>query len=87
MEYNKLFDRGIFVLVNKNKAKEFIIPTHWVFTYKFNKEGYLVKYKAQLVIYRDLQPQLDKETYTAILVTRVFRFLIALTVYFNLDAM
>jgi len=46
LEYNELFDRGTFVPVDKNEAEEFIIPTHWVFTYKFNEEGYLVKYKA-----------------------------------------
>ena len=86
LEYNELFDRGTFVLVSKNEAKEFIIPMHWVFTYKFDEEGYLIKFKARLVVYSDLQPKRDKEMYTIILATRVFCFLMALIVYFNLEA-
>ena len=56
LEYNELFDRGTFIPVPESEAEGFIIPTHWVFIYKFDKEGYLVKFKARLVVRGDLQP-------------------------------
>jgi hypothetical protein len=62
-----------------------MILTKWVFIYKFDKEGYLAKYKARIVVQGDLQPRTDEETYVATLAARIFRLLIALTVYFNLD--
>jgi hypothetical protein len=38
------------------------------------------------MVRRDLQPKQNKETYTATLAARVFRFLMAITAYFNLEA-
>lgn len=58
----------------------------WVFTYKFNEDGYLVKYKARLVVREDLQEQYS-DTYAATLAARLFRALIALACAFNLKAM
>ncbi len=50
-----------------------MIPTMEVFTYKFNEEGYLLQYKAQIVIHRDLQPKSTYEdTYTATLTAKTF---------------
>ena len=49
-------------------------------------KGYLVKYKARIVVQGDLQLKTDKETYTATLAARIFCLLIALTAYFNLEA-
>jgi hypothetical protein len=63
-----------------------VILTKWVFTYKFDKESYLAKYKARLVVRGDLQPRQDEETYAATLAARIFRLLIALAAYFNLEA-
>jgi Reverse transcriptase (RNA-dependent DNA polymerase) len=63
-----------------------VILTKWVFTYKLDKEGYLVKYKARIVVRGDLQPRTDEETYAATLAARIFRLLIVITAYFDLDA-
>ena len=46
----------------------------------------MLKYKARLVVRGDLQPKQDKDIYTVTLVVRVFRFLIAVLVYFDLEA-
>jgi len=46
----------------------------------------LLKYKARLVVRGDLQPKQDKDIYIVTLVVRVFRFLIAVLVYFDLEA-
>jgi hypothetical protein len=45
----------------------------WVFTYKFDDNGYLIKYKARLVIKGDLQCySIHNETYAATLALKTF---------------
>jgi len=58
----------------------------WVFSYKFNKDGYLLKHKARLVVRGDLQEQYG-DTYAATLAARLFQALIALACAFGLKAM
>jgi hypothetical protein len=62
-----------------------ILPLMWVFTYKFNEDGYLTKFKARLVVRGDLQ-QVYEDTYAATLAARIFRFLVALMAAFGLKA-
>jgi hypothetical protein len=57
----------------------------WVFTYKFDEDGYLTKFKARLVVRGDLQ-QVYEDTYAATLAARIFRFLVALIAAFGLKA-
>src|SRR5205814_932149 len=63
-----------------------LLPLKWVFTYKFDQEGYLTKYKARICVREDCQPISLQETYAATLAFRVFRVLMALTVVFGLSA-
>ena len=56
----------------------------WVFTYKFDQDGYLTKYKARLVARRDLQYTLE-DTYAATLAAQTFRAVIAIVAAFDLD--
>ena len=86
LEYGILQENGAFIAVPEAEAKDFVIPTRWVFTYKFDEEGHLIKYKARLVVRGDLQPKQDEETYAATLAARVFRFLMAVAAHFNLEA-
>ena len=58
----------------------------FVFTYKFNKDGYLTKYKARCVVQGDLQKPY-KDTYAATLAVKSFQALIAIINYFGLVAM
>jgi hypothetical protein len=58
----------------------------WVFTYKFDEDGYLFKHKVWLVVRGDLQQQYGN-TYAATLAARLFRALMALVCAFNLEAM
>lgn len=62
-----------------------MLPLMWVFTYKFDEDGLLYKYKARLVVRGDLQDDWG-DTYAATLAARVFRFLMALTAAFELKA-
>ena len=56
-----------------------------MFTYKFDKTGYLIKYKARIVVHEDLYQNQQAETYAATFATRVFRTLMAIAAYFDLD--
>jgi hypothetical protein len=57
----------------------------WVFTYKFDTDGYLTKFKARLVVRGDRQPPTGKDNYAATLAARVFRFLMAIAAQFDLE--
>lgn len=61
-----------------------VLPLIWVFKYKLDSEGYLLKYKARICVRGDLQTTTE-DTYAATLATRVFRALMAIAAYFNLD--
>ena len=85
-EYSDLDRKGTFQTVQILEAtRHFIILVMWVFTYKFDTDGYLVKFKARLVVRRDLQPTTRQDNYAATLATRVFRCLIAIAAQFDLD--
>ncbi|RYP41367.1 hypothetical protein DL768_010500 [Monosporascus sp. mg162] len=56
-----------------------------VFTYKFNKNGFLQKFKAKLVVRGNLQPRKKLNAYVSTLAGRSFRMLMAVAARFNLD--
>jgi hypothetical protein len=56
-----------------------------VFDYKFDANGYLVRYKARLCVRGDKQPLNGLDTYAATLAAEVMRFLLALAAYFDLE--
>ena len=76
-----VFGRSVSDLI----ARVEILLLRWVFSYKFNKDGYLYKFKARLVVRGDLQQNWD-DTYAATLAARIFRFLMAITAAFGLRA-
>ena len=41
--------------MREKPAKAFIIPLKWVFTYKFDADGFLEKFKARLCVRGDFQ--------------------------------
>jgi hypothetical protein len=62
-----LLVKGTFEYTSIPKTDNTVpLPVMWVFTYKFNKDGYLLKHKARLVARGDLQT-LEEETYVATL--------------------
>jgi hypothetical protein len=61
-----------------------ILPLMWVFTYKFDEDGSLYKFKARLVVRGDLQQDYG-DTYAATLAAKIFRCLIALAAAFDLE--
>ncbi|KAH6242081.1 hypothetical protein HBI42_243440 [Parastagonospora nodorum] len=64
------------------------IPLKWVWTYKFDQDGMLLKCKARIVVRGDLQEKdsLDS-TYAATLAARSFRAAMAIAAHFDLEVM
>jgi hypothetical protein len=60
-----------------------VIPLMWVFTYKL-EAGFLVKFKARIVVRGDLQTTVG-DTHAATLAIRIFRALMAIAAYFNME--
>jgi hypothetical protein len=85
-EYNKHRDQGIWVevLAEELAGKRGTLFI-WRFTYKTNNNGYIIGFKARLYIRGDLQFPEMEDTYAAMLAARVFRALIAICAYFDLE--
>lgn len=83
-EYNDLEQRGTFESVKRTSSLD-VIPVTWVFTYKFDTDGYLVKFKARLCVRGDLQRLSEKDTYAATLAAKIFRAMMAIVAAFNLE--
>jgi hypothetical protein len=83
--------KGTFKLAEAIKLKEVeyalepALPLMWVFTYKFDDEGYFLSYKARLVARGDLQAT-QEETYAATLAAQMFRLCIAIMCFFDLES-
>ena len=84
-EFEHLRSRGTFKLIARADVKSNILPLVWVFKYKFDTAGFLVKHKARLCVRGDLQ-KTEQDTAAATLAIRVFRALMALTASFKLTA-
>ena len=82
-----LEQKEIFTSVNQlQEPKKQVLLLKQVFTYKFDQNRYLAKYKTRIYICRNLQKSSTKNTYAATLAVQVFRALIAITAAYNLEA-
>jgi hypothetical protein len=84
IEWTELNNRGTFEEVEKPPGIK-TIPVKWVDEEKYDKDGYLIKFKSRLVARGDLQPKSLQDTYAATLTARVFRFMMALAATYDLD--
>ena len=87
VELKALVGKGTWNEVSFNhaeKARRTPIPTRWVFKYKFDDKGYLIKYKARLCARGDLQ-KTEQDTYTATLAIKILRALMATVAAFDLE--
>ena len=75
--------QALYLSVQRTQAQSKILPLLWVFTYKFDSDGFLLKYKARICVRGDLQFT-EQETYAATLACRTFRALMAMTAIFDL---
>jgi hypothetical protein len=86
LEFQTLLEKGTFQYIELAEADLTIppLPLMWVFSYKFDPDGYLLKHKARLVARGDLQST-KEDTYAATLAAQTFRALMAITATFDLD--
>lgn len=66
------------------RADKTPIPLTWVFKYKFDEQGFLLKFKARLCARGDMQ-QTAADTFAATLAIRIFRALMAIVAAFGLE--
>ena len=85
-EFTDLLAKKTFEYVDNSSIdqEESPLPLLWVFKYKFDSNGYLVKHKARLCARGDLQTT-EEETYAATLATQTFRAVMALVAAFDLE--
>jgi hypothetical protein len=87
-EINTVRDRGTYVkvrLCDIDLKQHRVLPLTWVFTYKYDSQGYLTRFKARLCVRGDLQPTNSLETYASTLTARSLRTLLAIAARFNLQ--
>jgi hypothetical protein len=76
-EHQIMLDKSVWKKVNQQKNFGRLLFFIWVWTYKFDENNHLAKYKARFVARGDFQPALKESTYAAILVAKFFRTLMA----------
>ncbi len=85
VEYDAIENRDTWQIVDRLKNEDHqIISLKWVFTYKTDSNGYLIKYKARIVIRNDLQMVDPQDVYAVTLISKVFRVLMTLVAAFDL---
>lgn len=62
-----------------------LLPVKWVFTYKFDSNGFLIKFKARLYACGNSPRANGSDARATTLATRIFRFLAALIAHFDLE--
>jgi hypothetical protein len=72
-----MLNKDVWKKVNQQKNFGRLLPFIWVWTYKFDENNHLAKYKAKLITRDDFQPASKKSTYAATLAAKFFRILIA----------
>jgi len=74
--------------VDKDEAKGHqILGCHWIFRYKTDKHGRLVKCKSRLVVRGDQQKECDLPTRATTLATTSLRVLLAMVAKFDLETL
>ncbi|CRL22251.1 Reverse transcriptase, RNA-dependent DNA polymerase [Penicillium camemberti] len=82
---NHPFQQGFLAVIKKEIHSLFKKETVEIFTYKFDQNGFLVKFKARIYIRGDLETITHKEKRAATLTARTVRIIFTLVAAFNLD--
>lgn len=87
-EINTLRSKGTWTEQPIGDAASRPLPLKWVWTYKFNQDGFLDRAKARIVVRGDLQEKDTlQSTYAATLAAKSFRTAMAIAAYFDLEIM
>jgi hypothetical protein len=85
LEYDTLLKLNTFRTVPFPEDAQ-VIPVMWTFVYKFDTDGFLVKFKARMCARGDIQKMTLADTYASTLASKTFRALMAITSVFRLVA-
>jgi hypothetical protein len=86
VEIKALGKKGTYQEVDRPTDRSIqVLPLTWVFNYKFDSNGMLVKHKARICVRGDLQKVSADEKYSATLAIRTARAIFALAAAFDLD--
>jgi hypothetical protein len=86
IEVKGLERKETFEIVPKSNDRSIqVLPLRWVFTYKFDEDGYLIKHKARICVRGDLEWVTSEEKRAATLAARTARMLFALVAAFDFD--
>ena len=79
-------EKSTFTVTKRPKdVSKHILPLRWVFTYKFDQDGYLLKLKARICVRGDLELITAEDKRAVTLAARAARLIFALAAAFNLD--
>ena len=85
-EHIKIFRS--WTAVNLRKAKDYkVLGCHWVFTYKSNSHGQIIKCKARLVVRGDQQTECDLPTRATTLALTLLQVILAIIAKFDLETL
>ncbi|OJD25639.1 hypothetical protein ACJ73_02992 [Blastomyces percursus] len=88
IEWEALRRKGTYIIIQEPSPanrKSQILPLKWVYTYKFDNDGLLIKHKARICVRGDLQPASEADNRSATLAARTLRLCLALAAAFNLE--
>lgn len=88
LEIKNLDGKGTYSTISRPQDRSVqILPLTWVFTYKFNSNGFLQKLKARICVRGDLQAINSEDKRAATLAARTARSIFALVAAFDLGTM
>lgn len=88
VELRNLIKKRTWAMIRKEAAEidnTQLLPLKWVFTYKFDEDGFLLKCKARICVRGDLQDEGLDDTYAATLAAKSFRVAMSIAARFNLE--
>jgi len=86
LELSNLESRDCWRVIDVSQARTKPIPLKWVFTYKVDSSGFLMRCRSRIVVRGDLQDDdTILSTYAATLAARSFRVASALAAHFDLE--
>jgi hypothetical protein len=80
-----MLNKGVWRKINQQKNFGRLLFFIWVWTYKFDENNHLAKYKARFVARDDLQPASKESIYAATLAAKFFRILMACAAQYDLE--
>ncbi len=86
IEYDAINDKNTWIAVDRFEAQRVkIISLKWVFIYKIDSNDFLLKFKARIVMRKNLQMINNAQNvYAATLASKIFRMLMTMMIVYRL---